>query len=188
MRVSFPKRGRDRPRLTDRRTPGTFLRGLARFLAAIAVAAGGGLAIGIALAKVSATNKSSTAGPARGSPVTTTIVAAVLHPARSQSGRRRQRARLSVHVRVTNRGAQRVTPARPVLVSGDDRVKTDPNQDSAGTRLRSLDPGATADVTLRFETEGSVTTRVRQERRASLIIAGQNVIASVKLGGPVDGR
>ena len=113
------------------------------------------------------------------------IVSAILHPASTASGKRRSRARLSVHVRVTNRGSRRISPARPLLISGDARVKTDRNQDTAETHLGALDPGDTGDVTLRFEIAGVVTQRVQQELRARLTIAGRTTSATVKVGNPV---
>lgn len=113
------------------------------------------------------------------------IVSAVLHPAATRSGRRQQRARLSVHVRLTNRGSRRIVPPRPVLASGGVRVKTDAAADAAGTTLRTIAPGATREARLRFEIYGAVTKRVRQRRRARLIIAGRNVTASVLRGRPV---
>jgi len=116
------------------------------------------------------------------------IVSAILHPAASPSGKRRQRARLSVHIRVTNRGSSPIFPSRPALVSGGVRVKTDPSQDGAATNLGALASGATGDVTLRFETAGAVTKRLRQELRARLTIAGTNVTATVKVGGAIGAR
>jgi len=116
------------------------------------------------------------------------IVSAILHPAASPGGKRRQRARLSVHVRVTNRGKRRIVPSRPVLISGGVRVRTDPSQDSAATHLRALAPGATGDVTMRFETAGAVTRRLRQQLRARMTVAGRNVTATVKVGGAIGAR
>jgi len=89
---------------------------------------------------------------------------------------------------VTNRGSRRIVPSRPVLVSGGVRVKTDPNQDTDDTNLGALAPGATGDVTLRFEIAGAVTKRLRQELRARMTIAGQNVTATVKVGGVIGAR
>jgi hypothetical protein len=197
-------------------TPETLLRGLAKTVAIIAAAAVVGLLVGLALAKVSGAGDGSTdslsgdsattsaskttttpsAGKQPASPpsrqlgddVRLRLVSAILHPAVSLFGRSRHRARLSVHVRVTNRASHPVVPARPVLVSGDIRVKTDAKQDSAATNLGALGPGATKDVTLRFETTGAVTQRLRQELRVRLIVAGKNVSAAVKPGSPANSR
>ena len=132
-----------------------------------------------------ADKKTSTSPSKPANTVRVRVVSAVLHPAAGPSGKRRRRARLSVHVRVTNRGSRSITPARPVLVSGDARLKTDAMQDAADTNLGAIDPGETSDVTLRFEIAGAVTQRVQEELRARLTIAGRNVTATVKVGGPV---
>lgn len=60
---------------------------------------------------------------------------------------------------------------------------TDPKQDTAKTKLGTLAPGATGNVTLRFEIAGSVTKRVQNQLRARLTIAGRNVTVPVKVGG-----
>ena len=190
MRLRFPTRGPGgRPRLPFGLTPKALLRGLGKLVAVVAAAVIGGLAVGTALAELSGDSEGSPAttgdnaattqpqAPARG--VRVRVLPAMLQSASTPAGRRRQRARLSVHVRVTNRGSRRIVPSRPVLVSDDVRVKTDPNQDTAATNLRALAPGATGDVTLRFETAGAVTKRLRQERRASMIVAGRRVSAAV---------
>jgi len=183
------------------------LRGLAKHVGAIVVAGLAGLGIGAGLAELSGdpgvpggasppvTNTTTTAsrGTKRASTppqkpandVRVRIVSTILHPASSRSGKRRKRARLSVHVRVTNGGSRRIVPSRPVLVSGDVRVRTDPSQDTDSTKLGALRAGATGDVTLRFEIAGAVTERLREELRARLTIAGRNVTATVKVGGPV---
>lgn len=214
MRVRLPTRGPGgRPHLPYGMTPQTLLRGLVKLVAVVVAAALGGLAIGMALAKLSGNDNSSTSAaggsPEASAPGTTAttrtsqkggapaqrkkpandvrvrIVSAVLRSADTPSGRRRQRARLSVKVRVTNRGSRRVNIPRPGLVAGDARVRTDPNADSRATNVRALDPGASRRVTLRFELAGDVTKRVRQDRRARLIIAGQKVMAAVTLGRPI---
>jgi hypothetical protein len=135
------------------------------------------------------TTHTTTGGQRGASTVRVQVVSAVLHPAITPSGRRRNRAGLAVHVRVTNRGSRRrVIILRPVLVSGGVRVLTDPHTDTAATKRRTLDPAATADVTLRFEIAGAVTTRVRRQRRVRVIVAGRNVIASVIRGRPLRAR
>lgn len=195
-------------------TPEMLLRGLAKFIAVVAVAALGGLALGTALAKLSGNSDSSTgtadgptttshptATPAATTATVTTVttgttsddvlvlvVSAILHPASSPSGKQRQRARLSVHVRVTNRSRRRLVLSRPVLVSGNARVKTDPRQDTLATNLQALAPGASGDVTLRFETAGTVTTGLQQELRARLTIAGKHLTARVQVGNQLAAR
>jgi len=183
------------------------LRGFAKLVALIAVWAIGGLAIGTGLVALTGdddTPKSATGGPAGGAATTATtttgaseepapvqgakpaddvrvrIVSASLIPAKEPSGRRRQRARLSVRVRTTNRGSRGVRIPRPLLVSADARVKTDPNADSPSTNLRELAAGATRTVTLRFEIAGAVTKRLRQRGRVRVIVAGRRVIVSIR--------
>ena len=185
------------------------LRGFAKLVAAVVVAGIGGLAIGTALAALSGDDDTSTSAPddrpgasaqvptattrsdnnaASGRPkepakdVRVRVVSATLRQAQAPAARSRQRARVSVQVRVTNRDSLRVSIPRPVLVSEDARVMTDPNADSPATNLRALDPGATRKVTLRFEIAGAVTKRVLQKRRVRLIVAGRRVSAPLTSG------
>lgn len=169
----------------------------------------GGLAIGVALTKLSGSSDSSTdtigrsiqphsattrptrklaaSAPRRG-PVTglrIRVVSAILHPAGTASGQARNRARVSVHVRVVNSSGQRVVLSRPTLVSGPDRVRTDRRQDTSATSLRALAPGATGDATFRFELSGPTTLRVRNQLRIRVIVGGRNVGAPVTVGRPV---
>ncbi|MGI9097283.1 MAG: hypothetical protein ACR2H2_02105 [Solirubrobacteraceae bacterium] len=220
MRLRLPKGGRHGGprRLPYGMTPQTLLGGLAKFVAVVAVAVLGGLAIGYALSELSGNGVSSTSAGSRPPPTTSSssaattskkttgttpvaskkpaatlgqkpkhqvrvrVISAVLHPAGLASRQRRNRARLSVHVRVTNRGSRPFVASRPVLISGSTRVATDPKQDTARTNLGTLAPGATGNVTLRFEIAGSVTKRVQNQLRARLIIAGRNVTVPVEVG------
>jgi hypothetical protein len=182
------------------------LPGLAKLVATVVVAAVGGLVIGAAVAKLSRDGDSSsipTGGPPRASlpfatPTTTPvagkkparqgvrvrILSAVLHPA-PRSGQRRQRALLTVHVRLANRGSRRIIMSRPVLVSGNVRVQTNLKADTGATKLRVLDRGATERLRLRFEIADAVEKQVLQRRRVRLTIAGRNVTVSVTRGRPV---
>jgi hypothetical protein len=186
------------------------LPGLAKLVATVMVAAVGGLVIGAAVAKLSGDGDSSsipTGGPPRASlpfttPTTTPvagekrtrqtpvhgvrvrILSAVLHPA-PRSGQRRQRALLTVHVRLANRGSRRIIISRPVLVSGNVRVQTNLKADTGATKLRVLDRGATERLRLRFEIADAIEKRVLQRRRVRLTIAGRNVPVSVTRGRPV---
>lgn len=176
------------PRLPYGLTPRVLGRGLAKLVAAIAVAALVGLGIGAAGAQLSDDSDSPPDGsPGSAAPsgqgkrdiaqratpanVRVRILAATLLPATSASGQRRQRARLSVRVRVTNRSRRAVRIARPVLVSGGARVKTDANAVSPTTSVETLDAETSKQVTLRFEIAGAVTRRVR-EGRVRLLMAG----------------
>lgn len=208
---------RRRQRLVFGMTPDELLGGLVKLVAVLLIAGLGGLAIGTALGVGGNEEPVSVSGepPAAPAPrepeatsttpaddetrTTTTapekpandvqvrVISAILHPASSPSGRSRKRARVSVHVRVTNRGSRRFAPKRSVLVSAGKRLSTDPAQDTAETQLGSLAPGETADVTLRFETAGEVTQRLRDDLRARLLIAGKTLSATVKVGSPVGG-
>lgn len=126
------------------------------------------------------TSRQRTAGPVR-----VRVVASVLHRASTPTGRRSNRARLSVHVRVTNRGKRTIADAEPALVAGK-RVRADPSAGKTGrSLLRPIRPGSTADGTLRFETAGAVTARLVRARRARLRIAGRTATLKVRIGRPV---
>ncbi|MDP2710935.1 MAG: hypothetical protein Q8O56_06930 [Solirubrobacteraceae bacterium] len=107
---------------------------------------------------------------------------AVLHPAASASGQRRQRARLGVRLELANLAAEPVTPARPVLLAAGERVATDPRQDAPDTHIGPLAPGATAGVTLRFETSGAVTEQLTTQRQARILVAGRMHAVRVTIG------
>lgn len=89
-------------------------------------------------------------------------------------------------MRVANRGESRGSVARPVLISGDARVKTDPNQDSSKTNIRSLGSGKARTVTLIFETAGEVTERLEKTERVRVIIAGRELNADLTIGSAVE--
>lgn len=113
------------------------------------------------------------------------VVASVLHRASTPTGRRSNRARLSVHVRVTNRGGRTIANVEPALVAGK-RVRADPSAgETSRSLLRPIRPGSTADGTLRFETAGAVTARLVRARRAQLRIAGRTATLKVRIGRPV---
>lgn len=117
--------------------------------------------------------------------VSVRMVSAILHPAETARGRRRQRARLSVHAVVMNGRDSAVVLGRPQLLSGRTKLGVDMHADApAGALLRRLPAGATADGVLRFETAGPVTRQLTSERRVALRIAGRTVRATVKLGTP----
>jgi len=113
------------------------------------------------------------------------IVSTVLHRGLTRQGRRRNRARLAVHVRVINQGKRTIAHAAPLLVAGT-RVRADPSaRETSGPLLRPVRPKSTADGTLRFETTGAVTARLVSTSRARLRIAGQTVRLKVQIGRPV---
>ncbi len=114
------------------------------------------------------------------------VVSAILHPAATPSGRRRNAARLSVHVRVADRGP-RPSPSRlAALLSGGQILLVDTTQvEAAGSLLIPDGSGAVGDGVLRFEPRSQFTERLWAERRARLRIAGQTVPLKLKIGRPV---
>ncbi len=186
--------------------------GLAKFLVVIAIAGGAGVAIGAGLSELSgrddaitpagssaptsptpaangpvAPRSSSTpAAPTSAARARVLVFDSVLHPAGTTAGQRRQRARLTVRVRVENRANADVTPARPSLLVGRTSTETDPGADGPGTQLGTIRPGQSASATLRFEVGGAVTTQLTTERRAVVRVAGRSHPISIKLGNPVD--
>jgi hypothetical protein len=168
------------------------LRGTGKFLAVAAVAVALGAVIGIGLSELSGDDVASTPtiGPTSPAQQTKTqgtaifgsdkypirVTSASLLSATSPSGRARKRARLVARVKVTNRGTKPLRWPRPKLISGKDRVPVDPNANGpAGALLKPLAPGATAAGELRFETAGNVTQRLSDTRRARVRIANQTI-------------
>lgn len=123
--------------------------------------------------------------PAANAKVRVQIVTAFLQPASTASGRRRKRARISIHVRVINKGKHQIARANPVLLIGAARLHPDPAaKDTTGTLLKSILVGETAGGRLRFETAGAPTTAVTKSLQAHLRIAGRTVVVKLKLGKP----
>ena len=167
----------------------------------IAVVAGTGLGVGIAALSRDSNDDappgsqtaggSSTAatgppaGPASPGDLRVRVLGAILHPAGTELGQQRRRARVTVRVTAANRGDRRVTPERPTLLVAGERVQTDASADSPRTHLSDVAPGETAAVTLRFETAGDVTTTLTRERRARMLLAGQTRSFGVKISAPI---
>lgn len=177
-------------------------------IVAVAIAAGVvGIAVGVGLAKLTGSggdDDAATAQTTSGSPVTTPgttptaptapaersrttrvqILSAVLYPARTASGRARQRARVVVRVRVTSRSVGTLTPKKPQLLVDADRVSPNPRTaDLAAPLLEPLAPAASATGELRFETAGAVTQRLTTQQRARLTIAGRTVSVPIRISG-----
>lgn len=137
-----------------------------------------------------ATTVRTTTAPAATTPTTTRpvrvsrttrvrILSAVLYPASTRRGRARQRARVAVRVRLTSRSVKTLPAQAPTLIAGTARLRADRRAtDVAGPLLRPLAPGKTATGELRFETTGSATRRLTNQRRARLSIAGRTVRVS----------
>lgn len=114
------------------------------------------------------------------------VLSAVVHPASTSLGKRRRRARLSVHVRVTNRGTSTLIPSPPALLASGQVVVGRIAPGGSGNPLREpLQPSSAAQGRLLFETAGAVTARMVTSERAQLRIAGRTVSIPVKIGNPV---
>lgn len=167
-------------------TVGLLVRGLSKLMAVGVVPAALGIGLGIGASAV--TNIDGEPAPApSASNVRVQVVSAVLHPAGTPRNRRRQRARLSVHVRVTNGGKAPIADVNPMLISPA-RIRPDPAaRDAAGSLLKPVAPGESAKGRLRLETAGAVTKQLASTRRARLRIARQTVEVRLKLGRPISG-
>lgn len=188
--------------------------GFAKLLAVIALAGAGGVAVGAGLselsggdsaiepvepnessparagspadARVAASSSSKPPAPTASTKPSVRVLDSVLHPAGTAAGQRRERARLTVRVEVTNRSTAALTPARPTVLVGPTSTATDPGADGPGTRLGTIAPGRAQSATLRFEVGGAVTRQLTSERRAVILVGGRSHPISIKLGNPVD--
>ena len=109
------------------------------------------------------------------------VISAILHPSASSTGRRRHAARVSVHVRIDNRGSRRVTLPDPMLLTGGAGLSYDRRQFTLGP----LQPGAAVDARLRFEPRSAFTQRLVSDRDAQLRIAGRTIPLTLEIGTPV---
>ena len=108
------------------------------------------------------------------------VESARLISASTASGRARQRARLVVRVRLSNRSDVRLPAQNPLLLNGAGTVRVDPfAADAAGPLLRPLAAGMSAVGELRYETAGELTQRLTDQRRARLRFGSE--VISVKL-------
>ncbi len=162
------------------------LRGLIRFVPALAAAAIAGAVLGYAISELTGGDGGSdaleeavttTALPTSGSPIRAKVVIAVLHPAATPSGRRRQRARLGVRLNVRNTGSEKVALSTPSLLAARQRIPS-------GTSVQPLAAGQTVDTTVRFETAGAVTRQLTTQKRARIQIGGRSWPLTVKVGSP----
>ena len=108
---------------------------------------------------------------------------AVLQPAATPSGKRRQRARVEVTVSLRNlSGRPRPATAEPALLVGADRVHVDSAAaDAAGGILKEVPALTSVTGVLRFETAGAVTERLTSRRRARLRISGQTLALKLSI-------
>lgn len=134
-----------------------------------------------------ATTTPATVSRARGG-VRIHMFSAILHPAGTPVGKRRKRARISVHLRVTN---DRSTALRALSASLVVETEVVPGAAEKGSALsfdRPLAPGDRADGRMRFETIGPVTERVSDDGRAAFRFAGVTISVPVLIGRPLARR
>ena len=124
--------------------------------------------------------------PARLAKVRVRVLDAMLRPARTPSGIRRQRARVTVRVRAENTGTTSVTLQRPAILAAGKTVKTDSSADSPETNFGALGAGETRAVTLRFETAGEVTAQLTNQKSGRLRIAGRTIGLKIKVGPRIE--
>ncbi|MDQ3722471.1 MAG: hypothetical protein M3376_05255 [Actinomycetota bacterium] len=134
------------------------------------------------------TTTSTTGGEGSLARVRVQILGAVLHPAATPSGRRRQRARIIVRARTQNSGTQPVTLARPALLVGDASFRSGPAAGTSRTQAGELAAGESEAVTLRFELAGEATAQVTAQKRARLVVAGRSRPMPVEIGAPLRPR
>jgi hypothetical protein len=162
------------------------LRGLVRFVPALLAAAIAGGVLGFAISELTGSDggpdgvneaATTTDSPGSAPPIRARVVTAVLHPAATPSGKRRQRARLGVRINVENTGAERVSLEPPSLLAARQRIPT-------GTKLQPIAAGKSLDTTVRFETAGAVTRQLTTQKRARIHVGGRSWPLTVKVGSP----
>lgn len=163
------------------------LRGLVRFVPALVAAVLAGAVLGSAISELTGSDDgagaleyaatTTTGSSTSTSPIRTRVVTAVLHPAATRSGKRRQRARLGVRINVENTGTDRVALSRPSLLAARQRVPT-------GSSLQPLAAAEARDTTVRFETAGAVTRQLTTQKRARILVGGRSVPVTVIVGSP----
>ena len=171
--------------------------GLGRIITIVLSASFVGVVVGYAIATLAnepEVERATTVRPAatgarpiasvRGGGVTTSVIDAALREARNPSGIRRRRARVTITTRLRNATDLRLPATEtPTLVIDSRRVEADPAAAAQAGELLEPVPGrSTVTGVLRFETAGDVTSRLTEQRRAKLRIAGQTL--SFKLQSP----
>ncbi len=101
-------------------------------------------------------------------------------PATSESGARRNRARLAVALSVRNRSSKPYRLPAVRLRLGSISVRRDPQADkAAGPLTQPIPPGSSAVGELRFETAGELTTALAARTSVKLVIDGRRVAAKI---------
>jgi hypothetical protein len=117
-------------------------------------------------------------------PARVKVLDARLFTDETPSGARRQRARVTVRIRIQDTGTRRLTLSRPTLRVGKVRIPAVSVPHAPGSRSHPLRPGVAQTVTLRFALAGEATPKVVRDRRARVLIAGRSVAMRVKLRAP----
>jgi hypothetical protein len=175
------------------------LRGAVKLVAVVAVASAAGIGLGVAIAELTGDDAPSTApavAPTSSTPRATTTTSAATPPvatpkvrvevlsatARPPADGAAPGARLTVGARVSNASGRAITPERPSLLVDDLSVAVAPESSSTAAALLapSLDTGATAEGTLRFDIP-TVSPGDLTRARVRMQIAGKFVVLSPKL-------
>ena len=116
------------------------------------------------------------------------MLGAILRPAGTPSGRRRQRARLIMRLHARNAGKRPARLGRPTLRVGSVRIKLDRAANPPQVRFERLGAGDTESFTLRYELAGDATPKVIRDRRARLDVGTRSIPMRVRIGEPVRPR
>jgi hypothetical protein len=173
------------------------LRGVVKLVAVVAVASAAGIGLGVAIAELTGDDAAPTApavAPTSSTPDATTTTSAASVAATGKlrvevlsatTDSAAQGARLTVRARVVNATGRAITPKPPSLLVDDRRVAVAPESSSTAAALLapSLDTGATAEGTLRFDIPTAspsdlTTARVRMQ------LAGKFIVLNPKLAQP----
>jgi hypothetical protein len=93
------------------------------------------------------------------------------------------RALVAVRIRVKNRAGRPLVVDGPVLLSGQDEIRTNASPTAAATALtRPVAPGASATGTLRFILPPDIAQRLHAKPAARLRIAKRTVALTLKKG------
>lgn len=113
------------------------------------------------------------------------VLGAILRPAGTASGIRRNRSRVTMRVRAENRGPGPALLDLPRLHVVDKTMKPDSNALTPESQLGELAPGESRSVTLRFELSGDATANATRDRRARITFAGRSLPVRITIGSPV---
>jgi hypothetical protein len=93
------------------------------------------------------------------------------------------RALVAVRIRVTNRTGRPLVVDGPVLLSGQDEIRTNASPSATATSLTlPVAPGASATGTLRFILQPDIAQRLHAKPAARLRVAKRTVVLTLKKG------